>query len=50
MKEMKGNELTNVSTGATITEISVLRYRKYGKDAAVVEKTIKPHSFKAFSF
>jgi hypothetical protein len=47
-------QVKNLETGETLNTVArpamSFRNRKYGKDATVVEITIKPHSFKAFSF
>ena len=47
-------QVKNIETGETKPTIArpamSFRNRKFGKDAAVVEITIKPHSFQAFSF
>ena len=47
-------QITNVATGETTTGTVRMapsfRNRKFGKDAAVFEVTLKPHSFKGFRF
>lgn len=47
-------QITNASTGEKTTGVERLapsfRNRKFGKDATVFEVTLKPHSFKGFTF
>lgn len=47
-------QVRNLETGETKPTVArpamSFRNRKFGKDAAVLEITIKPHSFQAFSF
>jgi hypothetical protein len=47
-------QITNVATGEIITGVErsapTFRNRKFGKDAVVFEVTLKPHSFKGFTF
>ena len=52
--EKNVKQITNVATGEAITGIvrmaPAFRNRKFGKDAAVFEVTLKPHSFKGFTY
>jgi len=47
-------QITNVATGekinGTVRLAPSFRNRKFGKDAAVFEMTLKPHSFMGFRF
>lgn len=52
--DKNSDEITNIETGnktkGTLREALTFRNRKFGKDFMVFDVTLKPHSFKAFSF
>lgn len=52
--DKNSGEITNVASGEKITgklrEAMTFRNRKFGKDCTVFEVTLKPHSFKVFTF